>query len=283
MYQSNFSSNGSVDWDPSRSRKFSSVDISSWLSSLHSFYSQLIQYLSCHGFIVVVPQVVSDISSNFYDNGTCNILLLYKERSNMGQISKQARNKRADATKEIKSTPEITNWLTNGLQHYLPPEVEPNLKKLGLAGHSRGGKVAFALALGRLASISIDLKFSALIAARRPAVDSSLMGIEPMTKPEVAGKEVEIVPLSYPTTLWDSSEPSRHYVGPPLLIGVDPVDGMDKGKQTPPSVLTYIPHSFNSLDMPVMVLGSGLGEVKKNPLFPACACHIPIFHRIRPR
>ncbi|KAF3621184.1 Chlorophyllase-2, chloroplastic [Capsicum annuum] len=46
---------------------------------------------------------------------------------------------------------------------------------------------------------------------------------------------------------------------------------MDKGKPTPPSVLTYIPHSFNSLDMTVMVLGSGLGEVKKNPLFPACA------------
>ncbi|PHT78645.1 hypothetical protein T459_16697 [Capsicum annuum] len=88
----------------------------------------------------------------------------------MGQISKQARNKRADATEEIKSTAEITNWLTYGLQHYLPPEVEPNLKKLGLAGHSRGGKVAFALALGRLASISTDLKFSALIAVADPGI-----------------------------------------------------------------------------------------------------------------
>ncbi|KAE8686267.1 DNA-directed RNA polymerase III subunit RPC9 [Hibiscus syriacus] len=43
------------------------------------------------------------------------------------------------------------------------------------------------------------------------------------------------------------------------LIGVDPVDGMDKGKQTPPPVLTYVPHSFD-LDMAVMVIGSGLGE-----------------------
>lgn len=54
------------------------------------------------------------------------------------------------------------------------------------------------------------------------------------------------------------------------LIGVDPVDGMDKGKQTPPPILTYIPHSFN-IDMAVLVLGSGLGEVKRNLLFPACA------------
>ncbi|KAH0662184.1 hypothetical protein KY284_027115 [Solanum tuberosum] len=150
----------------------------------NSFYSQLIQHLSSHGFIVVAPQ-------------------LYLVEG-------------ADATEDIKSTAEITNWLAEGLQHYLPPEVEPNLKKLGLAGHSRGGKVAFSLALGRLANISTDLKFSA-------------------------------------------------------LIGVDPVDGMDKGKQTPPSVLTYVPRSFNNLDMPVMVIGSGLGEVKKNPLFPACA------------
>ncbi|KAJ0091834.1 hypothetical protein Patl1_25336 [Pistacia atlantica] len=32
------------------------------------------------------------------------------------------------------------------------------------------------------------------------------------------------------------------------LHGVDPVDGMDKGKQTPPPVLTYVPRSFD-LDM----------------------------------
>ncbi|XP_009597039.1 chlorophyllase-2 [Nicotiana tomentosiformis] len=149
----------------------------------NSFYSQLIQHVSSHGFIVVAPQ-------------------LYLVEG-------------ADATEDIKSTAEITNWLAEGLHHYLPSGVEPNLKKLGLAGHSRGGKVAFALALGKIANISTNLKFSA-------------------------------------------------------LIGVDPVDGMDKGKQTPPAVLTYTPHSFN-LDMSVMVIGSGLGEVKKNLLFPACA------------
>lgn len=119
-----------------------------------------------------------------------------------------------DTNEEIKATAEITNWLSKGLARLLPPDVKPNLKKLVLAGHSRGGKVAFALALGK--SDVAPPKFS-------------------------------------------------------VLIGIDPVDGMDKGKQTPPPVLTYTPHSFNLDGMPVLVIGSGLGEVKKNALFPPCA------------
>lgn len=146
----------------------------------NSFYSQLVQHVASHGFIVIAPQ-------------------LYEVAG-------------ADSTGEIKSAAATTNWLSEGLQERLPPNVHPNLSKLGLAGHSRGGKTAFALALTKAATA---LKFSA-------------------------------------------------------LIGIDPVDGMDKGKQTPPPVLTYIPHSFD-LDMAVMVIGSGLGEVKKNPLFPPCA------------
>ncbi|XVF63053.1 hypothetical protein PTKIN_Ptkin09bG0057900 [Pterospermum kingtungense] len=147
----------------------------------NSFYSQLLQHVASHGFIVIAPQLYTVAGP--------------------------------DATDEIKSTAAITNWLTKGvLQGLLPSPVKPNLRKLGLAGHSRGGKVAFALALQKAMT---TLKFSA-------------------------------------------------------LIGVDPVDGMNKGKQTPPPVLTYVPHSFD-LDMAVMVIGSGLGEVKRNPLFPPCA------------
>ncbi|XP_031278169.1 chlorophyllase-2, chloroplastic [Pistacia vera] len=146
----------------------------------NSFYSQLIQHVASHGFIVIAPQLY-DVAG-------------------------------ADATGEIKSAAATTNWLSEGLHGLLPPNVKANLSKLGLAGHSRGGKTAFALALMKA---STTLKFLA-------------------------------------------------------LIGVDPVDGMDKGKQTPPPVLTYVPHSFD-LDMAVMVIGSGLGEVKRNPLFPPCA------------
>lgn len=119
-----------------------------------------------------------------------------------------------DANEEIKVTGEITNWLSEGLRQLLPLNVEPDLAKLALAGHSRGGKVAFALALRK--SSSVALKFSA-------------------------------------------------------LIGVDPVDGTDGANQTPPPVLTHVPHSFDLDGTPVLVLGSGLGEVRRNPLFPPCA------------
>ncbi|KAI3772031.1 hypothetical protein L6452_03205 [Arctium lappa] len=148
----------------------------------NSFYSQLSHHIASHGFILVVPQLYSVAGP--------------------------------DATKEIECVAAISNWLSQGLQKFLPSQVKADLTKLGLAGHSRGGKVAFALALNKLHS-ELNLKFSA-------------------------------------------------------LIGIDPVDGMDMGKQTQPKVLTYVPHSFN-LEMPVMVIGSGLGEIRKNPLFPACA------------
>ncbi|KAL5975511.1 Chlorophyllase-2 [Asimina triloba] len=146
----------------------------------NSFYSQLLRHVASHGFIALSPQL--------YDAAG------------------------PDSTDEIKSAAAITNWLSDGLQHVLPKHVHPNLSKLALAGHSRGGKVAFALALGHAKT---SLKFSA-------------------------------------------------------IIGVDPVDGMDKGKQTKPPVLTYVPRSFD-LNMAALVVGSGLGELKRNLLFPPCA------------
>ncbi|KAJ1289007.1 hypothetical protein BS78_02G133100 [Paspalum vaginatum] len=91
--------------------------------------------------------------------------------------------------------------------------VEPDLSKLALAGHSRGGHTAFALVLGHGKT---ELKFSA-------------------------------------------------------LIGLDPVAGITgKCTQISPKILTYEPSSFD-IAMPVLVIGTGLGEEKKNILFPPCA------------
>ncbi|CAH8358121.1 unnamed protein product [Eruca vesicaria subsp. sativa] len=150
----------------------------------NSFYSQLMLHVSSHGFIVIAPQLYSIAGPDTMD--------------------------------EIKSTAQIIDWLSVGLNHFLPPQVTPNLSKLALSGHSRGGKTAFALALKKF-GYSSDLKISA-------------------------------------------------------LIGIDPVDGTGKGKQTPPPVLTYEPNSFDLEDkMPVLVIGSGLGETAPNPLFPPCA------------
>lgn len=148
----------------------------------NSFYSQLISHIASHGFIVIAPQLYTMAGP--------------------------------DSTEEIKALASTIDWLSKGLQQVLPQTVKPNLQKLALSGHSRGGKVTFALALQMVTSS--PLKISA-------------------------------------------------------FIGIDPVDGMDKGKQTPPAVLTYVPQSFDLDETPVMIIGSGLGSSRKNPLFPPCA------------
>ena len=101
----------------------------------------------------------------------------------------------------------MTDWLTKGLPSVLPKGVEPNLSKIALAGHSRGGHTSFSLVLGHGKT---NLKFSA-------------------------------------------------------LIGLDPVAGTGKYSQISPKILTYEPSSFD-ITMPVLVIGTGLGEAKKNIL-----------------
>ncbi|CAL9116516.1 chlorophyllase-2-like [Musa acuminata AAA Group] len=161
----------------------------------NSFYSQLLRHVASHGFIIVAPQLYSVAGP--------------------------------DCGAEIQSAAAVVEWLADGLIHVLPEHVRSDLSKLAIGGHSRGGKVAFALALGHAKT---TLEFSA-------------------------------------------------------LIGVGPVDGMEKGKQTRPPILTYVPHSFD-LKMAALVIGSGLGELKKSPLFPACAPkgvnHQDFFDECRP-
>ncbi|KAI3850218.1 hypothetical protein MKX03_012112 [Papaver bracteatum] len=148
----------------------------------NSFYSQLIQHIASHGFIVIAPQL--PISG------------------------------------EIESAKGVTEWLSVGLCPLLPPVVRPNLSKAALGGHSRGGKIAFGLA------------------------------------------------LSYNNNPGSNSDSSL--IKYSALVGIDPVEGLMKGIPIPPLVLTYVPHSFD-LDMAALVVGSGLGEIKRNPLFFACA------------
>ncbi|CAL5036052.1 unnamed protein product [Urochloa decumbens] len=133
---------------------------------LHGFdinnkgYTNLLKHVASHGFIVVAPK-------------------LYAMTFTM------------DDCNDIVNTKKITNWLADpesGLLHALTknpkfPGVEPDLTKLALAGHSRGGHTTFATALGLGPSSELKLNFSALI-----GVDP-VAGISDQMPPEVLSKK----------------------------------------------------------------------------------------------
>ncbi|XP_058106108.1 chlorophyllase-2-like [Magnolia sinica] len=172
----------------------------------NSCYTAIFQHVASHGYIAVAPQLYS-LSDSLIYNLTC-------------------------ANNEIKAASAVLNWLSQGLQSSLPNNVRANINKLAIAGHSRGGRAAFSIALG---NGQTSLKFS-------------------------------------------------------LLMGIDPVAGI-YGQLDPP-ILTYVPRSFDIGGIPVLVVGTGLGEQKKCPLSPACApkglnheefyneCEPPRFHLV---
>ncbi|PRQ26030.1 putative chlorophyllase [Rosa chinensis] len=162
------------------------------------FYKGILQHIASHGFIVVGPQLYSLVP--------------------------------ATGPEEIESAAKVVNWLPEGLQSLLPENVVMDLTKFALSGHSRGGKAAFALALG-YAKAALSLKFS-------------------------------------------------------VLIGIDPVAGANQYCRTNPHILTYVPRSFD-LNIPVLVIGTGLGPEKKNdcmsqPCAPEGLNHKEFFNESKP-
>ncbi|XP_049349009.1 chlorophyllase-2-like isoform X2 [Solanum verrucosum] len=63
------------------------------------------------------------------------------------------------APQEVKSVRKIAEWLINNLESVLPEKVQPDLEKVAISGHSKGGNMAFAVAFDS----SMPLKFSALL------------------------------------------------------------------------------------------------------------------------
>ncbi|XP_047316715.1 chlorophyllase-1-like [Impatiens glandulifera] len=113
-----------------------------------SAYSKLLHLISSHGYILVAPQ----LSTSIFTSGN----------------------------EEVKSAAGITNWLVSSLGTILSSnnfKSVPNLNKVALAGHSRGGRNAFALALGYGGSLT--LKFSVLIGIDPVAGLSKCLQMEP--------------------------------------------------------------------------------------------------------
>lgn len=133
----------------------------------------------------------------------------------------------------------MTEWLPTGILAALVendyddvyPDVENNLV---VTGHSRGGKIAFALALGET-------------------------GDKTRYKKKASKKKTS------PLTVRDP--PPQKFKA---VIGIDPVAGTSPQNRVDPKILQYIPRCFN-MSIPVAVVGGGLSNQSKTLGFPACA------------
>ncbi|GJU83450.1 chlorophyllase, alpha/beta hydrolase fold protein [Tanacetum coccineum] len=129
---------------------------------LHGFsipntsYSDLFDFIASHGYIVIAPgQTLFG-----FVTGLCI----------------------CSAVGDVEDAAETANWIhtDNGqnLQLVLPHDVSPDLDNVALAGHSKGGKAAFALALGHAQT---SLKFKALIGLDPVAGRDNSNRLEPKT------------------------------------------------------------------------------------------------------
>ncbi|KAL8537194.1 hypothetical protein ACS0TY_012390 [Phlomoides rotata] len=84
----------------------------------NTWYTTLLQHIASHGYIVIAPKFYGIIPTSI--------------------------------PKEVKGAARVVEWLPTGLPLVLPENVTGDADNLALSGHSRGGKTAFALALGRI-------------------------------------------------------------------------------------------------------------------------------------
>ncbi|KAK4408259.1 Chlorophyllase-2, chloroplastic [Sesamum angolense] len=124
----------------------------------NKWYSDLLCHIASHGYIVVAPK--------FY--GIIPISI----------------------TEEVRRAAQVTEWLPTGLPPLLPEEVNPDMDNLALAGHSRGGKTAFALALGRTEQKPPKKK---VVDVTQPSKFKAVIGVDP-----VAGSSPRIAPTPDP-------------------------------------------------------------------------------------
>ncbi|KAG6541370.1 hypothetical protein Mapa_017239 [Marchantia paleacea] len=136
-------------------------------------YSQLMTHIASHGYIVVAPQMPGDLFEMM----------------------------RADASNEISYAAAVVDWYPKNLADALLREktllslrIKPNLEKLVLVGHSRGGKVAFGLATE---FCKTSLPYSAIVGL--DPVDGVLENTS--LKPQVLPYQPNSLHLKYPTMI----------------------------------------------------------------------------------
>nr|CAB3483815.1 unnamed protein product [Digitaria exilis] len=184
---------------------------------VNSWYESLLTHVASHGFIA-----------------------LYGVALNLNDL------------KDIDATRLVAAWLADkdqGLAHVLADVlglhgVKPDLSRLALAGHSRGGDTAFATALGLGVATALGLggrangttppplskSFSALIAVDPVAGLSKEMQVEP----KVLTFKPRSLDPGMPVLVFGTGKGPKHIGGPPCApAGVNHVEFYDECATTP--------------------------------------------------
>ncbi|KAL2635392.1 hypothetical protein R1flu_006871 [Riccia fluitans] len=101
-------------------------------SMRNTYYSQLLSHVASHGFILVAPQMYLLVDG-------------------------------PEASGEIAAAASVVDWFSSGLRDALSQRVlavEPDLDRIAVMGHSRGGKVVFGLVTG---VCNVSLRISAVV------------------------------------------------------------------------------------------------------------------------
>ncbi|KAL5561750.1 hypothetical protein UlMin_031497 [Ulmus minor] len=177
----------------------------------NNFYLQLLQHISSHGYIVVAPQLYEYIPPT--------------------------------GPQEIESAAKVTDWLEEGLKAHLPENVTPDLTKVALTGHSRGGKAAFALALGITSKTSLNF--------------SVLVGIDPVagvtqafrTKPYILTGVPHSLDLSIPVAVIGTGlgPEQKNCMSPPCAP--EGLNHEEFFKESKPPCVHFVAKDYGHMDM----------------------------------
>ncbi|KAG8370917.1 hypothetical protein BUALT_Bualt13G0033200 [Buddleja alternifolia] len=133
-------------------------------------YTDLLKHIASHGYIVVAPKFYGFLPISIPD--------------------------------EVQKAAQVTEWLSPSV---LPEKVNPDIDNLALSGHSRGGKIAFALALGKTDQKSHKTKTS-VKDNPTPLKFKAIIGVDPVAGGSVSNRPQPEI-LKYIPRSFDMSIP----------------------------------------------------------------------------
>ncbi|PIN10979.1 Chlorophyllase [Handroanthus impetiginosus] len=146
--------------------------------------------------------------------------------------------------------------MRRGLPLVLPEKVNPDISNIALSGHSRGGKTAFALALGRLDKKSHKKKKPSIRDNPNLPPFKALMGIDPVAETAPSSRPppriLEYIPrcfnLSVPVAVIGTGYGNRS-LGPMPPFAPDGVNHSEFFNESKPPACYFLTKEYGHCDM----------------------------------